>query len=698
MFGITVSIICIALASASLVFVALIRKKLLATKFDLESESDARQESDMLARQFESQYHALLEGINEGVVIVDSEHHIKMINQTMCDIFRTDPKNIFEKKCFEQLCGSQKPCENCPGIWSIASGKPAMSTLEMHRVDGAKLVAKIHAAPIKDKNGDLTMFMLIVDDITNRHEQEATIKQNEKRYRTLFRELGEGFMYLKSINVSNEQSAAQFRILDINPAMEELLGLTREEMVNRDIIDLPFGKMTEFMEHLRTVDSLGTAVNNEFYMSELEKYVSYRIFRPSSNRVAVICRETTEHRIAEQKLEEAYERELEFGTRIQQTMLKGRLPVHVPGVEIAVNTAPSYKIDGDFHDFINYDSKHFDVIIGDVMGKGGSAALLGAAAKLEFVRDIGVLLSASGNTELATPEEIVNKVHGNICGSLMELSSFVSACYARFNLDRSRLDFVDCGHTAIVHHRSTTGDFNVLRGDNMPLGFTDTEVYSQRSVTFDDNDVFVFYSDGLIQAADGMGNIFGEERLTHHISMNAQMSADVICQKLTEAVKTFTNKPSQFDDLTCVVVKITRHKQDDVLLQKDMQLRQNLVDLVGLRNFIRSAFQESPVKVDEEFISRMELAVNETASSIILNSGESDSPITAVFSIYDSQAIAEIMHSGQLFPGKDNTSPALDGSDESGFGLFLIRNCVDKVEYDRAQDGRSRVRLIKYIV
>ncbi|HPS52910.1 MAG TPA: SpoIIE family protein phosphatase [Phycisphaerae bacterium] len=686
--------IIIGLLSAAL---AVVRKRLLAARLDLEAESDARQDSDVMMRQVESQYHALLEGITEGVVIVDSGHRIKMINQTMCDIFVTDPKGIFEQKCFEHLCGSEKPCENCPGIWSIASGKPAVSTLEMHRADGSKLVARIHSMPVKDKNGDLTMFMLIVEDITNRHDWETSIRQNERRYRTLFRELGEGFMYIKSENSSNEQSAVSFKILDMNPAMEELLGSNRADMIDAEITQTPLGKIQEFMEHMKAVDSLGSSAQDEIYLPELDKYIAYRIFRPSSMRIAVICRETTEYRLAEQQLSEAQERELEFGTRIQQTMLKGRRPEHLCGVEVAVHTIPSYKIDGDFHDFITYDSKHFDVIIGDVMGKGGSAALLGAAAKLEFVRDIGALLSASGNTELSTPEEIVNKVHAHICENLMELSSFVSACYARFNLDKKRLDYVDCGHTAVAHHRSAVGEFSLLHGDNMPLGFSDAEVYAQHSVIFNDGDVFVFYSDGLIQATDAAGNVFGEERLKHHITMNAQMSAEIVCQKLIEAVKTFTGKPSQLDDLTCIVVKIISPKENNVLIRKDMNLRQKLVDLVGLRNFIRACCQESPLTLDEEFISRIELAANETASNIIFNSGESDAAITVIFSIYDSQAVVDIVHSGQMLPEKESTSPALDGSDESGFSLFLIRNCVDKVEYDRTPDGLNRVRLIKYI-
>ncbi|HNX26676.1 MAG TPA: ATP-binding protein, partial [Phycisphaerae bacterium] len=193
------------------------------------------------------------------------------------------------------------------------------------------------------------------------------------------------------------------------------------------------------------------------------------------------------------------------------------------------------------------------------------------------------------------------------------------------------------------------------------------------------------------------GNVFGEERLKHHITMNAQMSAEIVCQKLIEAVKTFTGKPSQLDDLTCIVVKIISPKENNVLIRKDMNLRQKLVDLVGLRNFIRACCQESPLTLDEEFISRIELAANETASNIIFNSGESDAAITVIFSIYDSQAVVDIVHSGQMLPEKESTSPALDGSDESGFSLFLIRNCVDKVEYDRTPDGLNRVRLIKYI-
>ena len=82
-----------------------------------------------------------------------------------------------------------------------------------------------------------------------------------------------------------------------------------------------------------------------------------------------------------EQLAQAHQREVEIGARIQQTLLLGQPPVDMPGAQIAALTIPSQPVDGDFYDFFQYNAQCLDIIVGDVMGKGVPAALLGAAIK-----------------------------------------------------------------------------------------------------------------------------------------------------------------------------------------------------------------------------------------------------------------------------------------------------------------------------
>jgi serine phosphatase RsbU (regulator of sigma subunit) len=104
---------------------------------------------------------------------------------------------------------------------------------------------------------------------------------------------------------------------------------------------------------------------------------------------------TAQLQSANKELEQAREREIETGFRIQQTLLLDQPPVDVPGLRVAALTVPSQRIDGDFYIFLRHSDDSLDVIVGDVMGKGIPAALLGAATKSRFpIRLVTVLIAS----------------------------------------------------------------------------------------------------------------------------------------------------------------------------------------------------------------------------------------------------------------------------------------------------------------
>src|SRR5262249_39811908 len=149
---------------------------------------------------------------------------------------------------------------------------------------------------------------------------------------------------------------------------------------------------------------------------------------------------------------------------------------HLPGVRVAALTIPSQQIDGDFYDFFQHSEQCLDVVVGDVMGKGVPAALLGAAIKSHLLRALSHLIISSKQGKLPDPEEIVTSVHAEVTKQFINLESFTTLCYMRFDLARRRVDFIDCGHTKTVHFRRRTGACETLQGENMPLGFSEREI------------------------------------------------------------------------------------------------------------------------------------------------------------------------------------------------------------------------------
>ena len=122
-----------------------------------------------------------------------------------------------------------------------------------------------------------------------------------------------------------------------------------------------------------------------------------------------------------------------IGLRIQRTLLLDRPPLDVPGLRVAALTIPSQQIDGDFYDFYRHENQRLDVIVADVMGKGIPAALLGAATKSHFIEALCHLMGASRDEALPQPKDIVTVAHAEMVQHLIDLESFVTLCYVRFD-------------------------------------------------------------------------------------------------------------------------------------------------------------------------------------------------------------------------------------------------------------------------
>jgi serine phosphatase RsbU (regulator of sigma subunit) len=315
---------------------------------------------------------------------------------------------------------------------------------------------------------------------------------------------------------------------------------------------------------------------------------------------------------------ERLRQEVEIGSEIQQTLLLGQAPGDFPGLQVAAFSAPSQMIDGDFLDFIKPNDQCLDVITGDVMGKGIPAALVGAATKSHFLRAMSQMLSSSAPRRLPEPHEIVSFVHNEVVKQLITLESFVTLCYARFDLNVRQVTIVDCGHTRTVRYRPQTGHSDLLKGGNMPLGFIERDVYQQFSFEMEPGDLFFFYSDGLTEAVNERGEPFGEERLVELIASNNQLTVDALVHEIHASVNQFAGGLTLTDDLTCVAVRIMKTDYSRFLRQAEVEFTSSPRNLGKCRELVRRVCDETPqCGMDETFISQLELAVNEAVANVI---------------------------------------------------------------------------------
>ncbi len=397
-------------------------------------------------------------------------------------------------------------------------------------------------------------------------------------------------------------------------------------------------------------------------------------------------------------LAQAHQREAEIGAKIQQTLLLGQPPSSVVGARVAALTIPSQSIDGDFYDFFQHNARCLDIVVGDVMGKGVPAALLGAAIKSSPLRALSCLLASSAHDALPEPEEIVRLVHSDVTKQFISLGVFATLCYARLDLDLGRITLVDCGHTKTVPFRPRTNTGELLEGDNMPLGFSEQESYRQVVFPLEAGDVVVFYSDGVTEARNAAGEFFGVNRLMEVIHAQQRLEPEQLLDAIRRAVIAFSGIELYADDFTGVVVTLEDMCWVLPLAQAQCTVTSATTELAQLRAFVRTFCQALPVPVlDEGGLCQLELAITEAASNIMRHAyhGRTNQRIQIVVDAYTDRIVTRLWHRGTAFDPKTVQPPAFDGSREGGFGMYIMTHCVDEVRYVQDEAEEKYICLVK---
>jgi sigma-B regulation protein RsbU (phosphoserine phosphatase) len=411
------------------------------------------------------------------------------------------------------------------------------------------------------------------------------------------------------------------------------------------------------------------------------------------NVVRTLNSELEQAEIANDLKDALRSRDIEVGLRIQQSLLLSRPPV-VPGLEIAALTVPSESIDGDFYIFLRYPNRSVDVIVGDVMGKGIPAALLGAATKSEFLKAISYLLAVSRDGAPPEPGDIVTLAHANIVRQLLDLETFVTLCFVRLDLVRRIFTLVDCGHTGMIHWHASTGRCKVMHGDSLPLGICDGEIFDCISGPFELHDVLFLYSDGITEARNSDGELFGVERLTAHLAAHAELEPSLLADSIRRTVSAFAAPSLLSDDLTSVAIRIAEEPLAEG--REEMEILSDLLELRKVRHFVRQfcATLHDPVP-DGDLIDALELAADEAASNIMRHAyhGRADQRIHLEAEAYADKITLLLRHMGSGFE-PPHEPPMPQGDRESGLGTYIIFNCVDQASYYRDERGRNCVSLV----
>jgi phosphoserine phosphatase RsbU/P len=251
---------------------------------------------------------------------------------------------------------------------------------------------------------------------------------------------------------------------------------------------------------------------------------------------------TLYERIARQ--EKRLEQDLALARELQFRLLPPKMPVF-RHAEVASRFAPARQIGGDLYDFLKYSGQGVTgIAVGDVSGKGAPAAIYAA-----LVSGIGRSLaneepSAAGMLEAINLSLSERPIEGQ----------YVSMIYAIWDDNQQLLQISNSGLPRPLHCRRDKVEEIPVTG--LPIGLFPNATYDELKLRGRAGDVFLFFSDGILDATSSQGEMFGRHRLEKVAKTNAHRSAEELVDAIFSAVSSHAEGVEAFDDQTIVALKV----------------------------------------------------------------------------------------------------------------------------------------------
>ncbi len=243
---------------------------------------------------------------------------------------------------------------------------------------------------------------------------------------------------------------------------------------------------------------------------------------------------------------ERINREIEIAREVQQRLFPQRIP-KIVGCSLAGMCRPALQVGGDYYDFIELEDGRLGLAIGDVSGKGISAALIMASLRASLR---GLTLDGPG--DLARMMEKVNR----LVYEASSTSRYATFFFATYDPATHELSYVNAGHNPPMLVRGSSGEVFRLEAGGLVVGLLPFAAYEAQSVTLEAGDLLVTYTDGISEAMTVDDEEWGEERMLAAFPLSPGASAEEVLEKVFVAADEFTAGAEQHDDMTLLILKL----------------------------------------------------------------------------------------------------------------------------------------------
>ncbi len=422
--------------------------------------------------------------------------------------------------------------------------------------DGSRIWVETTSSPVFDKEGNLIYIACTSREITQRKRAEEALRESQQQFSDIISFLPDAIM---AIDLKG-------KVMIWNLAMEVLTGVLAKDILGKGNYEysLPFygyrrpilvdmvlqpheGWEVEYLGFKRE----GTAVVGEVFIPTFGPHGSYLLAKATAlcdeigNMVGAIesVRDMTERRIMEQKLERS-RTERHVAAEIQRSFLPKTTP-DIANFEVAAVSIPAMEVGGDFYDFITLPHGDHGLVIADVAGKSIPAALFMALSRM-------IIRASAAHQSLAT--EVLRNAN-NMIASDATAGMFVTLLFGILDEEALTLKYANAGHLPPIIFKNRDGKYMEEAAPGIALGAKENADYEERTIKFEPGDVAVFYTDGVIEAMNPQGELYGLNRLIEAVSKTCQSSPEEIMGRILEDISTFRGDREQNDDITLIILK-----------------------------------------------------------------------------------------------------------------------------------------------
>lgn len=241
--------------------------------------------------------------------------------------------------------------------------------------------------------------------------------------------------------------------------------------------------------------------------------------------------------------------DLTLASSVQSYLLSRNL-VDIKGYEFAAKYIPQQKVGGDFYDTFDLGGGKIGVVIGDVSGKGISAAILMALC-MTNLRYIAQGISSPSDALKILNKKMIDSVRRDM---------FITLVYAIIDSKSGTVKLARAGHEKPAMYSAKSASIDYIKSKGPAVAMVMPEIFdaaiSDVEIPFEKDDILLLYTDGVTEALNQKGEEFSSERLTKVFSENSKLSAPALNDKIEDAVREFAGvKTPQKDDFTILTIK-----------------------------------------------------------------------------------------------------------------------------------------------